>query len=115
MAMPLFTARAKRDKEWWLIIVSDVPGALTHVRNRDDAGAKLREAIARALSIFLRTASMSRSISTSWSHHRFLMKGISEPSRQGARWWETGESHRMNEPAFSAQRRSPHRAACPTR
>ncbi len=51
MAMPLFTARAKWDGEWWVIIVSDVPGALTHVRDRDDAAARLREAIALALDI----------------------------------------------------------------
>ncbi len=51
MGMPLFTARAKRDKGWWLLVVSELPGVLIHVRNRDDAGAKLREAIARSLDI----------------------------------------------------------------
>ncbi|MGO8864630.1 MAG: type II toxin-antitoxin system HicB family antitoxin [Acidimicrobiales bacterium] len=51
MAMRLFTARATWDGEWWKIIVSDVPGALTHVRDRDDAPARIREAIARALDI----------------------------------------------------------------
>jgi hypothetical protein len=51
MGMPLFTARAKRNRGWWVLVVSEVPGALTHVQNRDDAGAKLREAIARSLDI----------------------------------------------------------------
>jgi predicted RNase H-like HicB family nuclease len=51
MAMPLFTARAGWDGEWWVIVVSDVPGALTHVRHRDDAAARLREAIGLSLDI----------------------------------------------------------------
>jgi predicted RNase H-like HicB family nuclease len=51
MAIPLFTARAKWDGEWWVIIVSDVPEALTHVRDRDDAAARIREAIALSLDI----------------------------------------------------------------
>ncbi len=50
-AIPLFKARAKWDGEWLVIVVSDVPGALIHVRHRDDAAAKIREAISLALDI----------------------------------------------------------------
>ena len=51
MAMPLFTARRQVGRR----VVGDHrlgrAGALTHVRDRDDAAARLREAIALALDI----------------------------------------------------------------
>lgn len=83
MGMPLFTAWAKRDKGWWLLVVSEVPGALTHVRNRDDAGAKLREAIARSLDIPRDSFNVQIDFDVLVSP-ALPMRAVAEPSRQGA-------------------------------